>query len=153
MTTEFSLRYRDRSAWLLHTGDDTFATFRAKEWAPRLNFDFFPSARQQIRIALQWVAIRAQERDLFSIPADPGKLLARAPEVGAPREDFTVSRINFQIRYRWEIAPLSDLFLVYTKNTSLPSTPGASFGDLFSDGFDSATAEQLVLKLRYRLGS
>ncbi len=153
MTTEFSLRYRDRSAWLLHTGEDTFATFRAKEWAPRFNLDFFPSARQQIRIALHWVAIRATERDLFSIPVQPGELLARVPEVGAASEDFTVSRINFQIRYRWEIAPLSDLFLVYTKNATLPSTPGASFGDLFSDGFDSATAEQLVLKLRYRLGS
>jgi len=64
-----------------------------------------------------------------------------------------VSRVNLQVRYRWEIAPLSDLFLVYTRASSLDSAPGSDFGELFSDSFNQPFAEQLVLKLRYRLGS
>ena len=151
-TTELSVRYRQRNGWLLHRDDDRFATFNATEWAPRLNVDFFPSARQQIRVALQWVGIRADERERFVLPDNSTRLVAAQRESGAAAEDFTVSRVNLQVRYRWELAPLSDLFLVYTRNTELPSTPGAGFGALFGDGFASPVDEQLVLKLRYRLG-
>ncbi|MEM7219421.1 MAG: DUF5916 domain-containing protein [Pseudomonadota bacterium] len=154
LTAEASLRHRDRSAWLLHDEDTDFVRYRSTNWSPRLNLDFFPTARQQFRLAMQWVAIDARERDFFSIAQDgSGRLLERTKAADAPSDDFTVSRINFQVRYRWEIAPLSDLFVVYTRNASLPSAPGSNFGDLFSDGFDATTAEQLVVKLRYRLGS
>ena len=92
MTSELVLRYRSRNAWLLHTGDDTFARFRATEWAPRFTFDYFPTARQQFRIALQWVAIDARERDFFRIPTSAGALLDRTKLANEPSDDFTVSR-------------------------------------------------------------
>jgi len=153
MTSELSVRHTERDAWLLHTGDDTMATFRGTSWSPNFTFDYFPTARQQFRIALQWVAIDARQRDTFTIPTTAGRLLerTRAPDEGSG--DFTVSRVNLQVRYRWEIAPLSDLFLVYTRASSLDSAPGSDFGELFSDSFNQPFAEQLVLKLRYRLGS
>lgn len=153
MTSELSVRHTNRDAWLLHSGDDTMATFRAKSWSPTFTLDFFPSARQQFRIALQWVAIDAQERDFFRIPSTPGDLIARQKAPDEDSDSFTVSRVNLQVRYRWEIAPLSDLFLVYTRASDLPNNPGSDFGELFSNSFDQPFAEQLVLKLRYRLGS
>jgi hypothetical protein len=52
------------------------------------------------------------------------------------------------------IAPLSDLFVVYTQNASLPSsTDRLGFASMFSETFDNPLAEQLVVKLRYRFGS
>ena len=120
---------------------------------PGLPSDYFPTARQQFRIALQWVAIDARERDFFRIPTSAGALLDRTKLANEPSDDFTVSRLNLQVRYRWEIAPLSDLFLVYTRASALASAPGSDFDDLFSDAFNQPFLEQLILKLRYRFGS
>lgn len=153
MTSELSVRHTERDAWLLHTGDDTMATFKGTSWSPNLTLDFFPTARQQFRVALQWVAIDAREQEFFRIPTAAGRLIEREKAAEEESDSFTVSRVNLQVRYRWEIAPLSDLFLVYTRASSLPNSPGSNFGELFSDSFDQPFAEQLVLKLRYRLGS
>ena len=72
-----------------------------------------------------------------------------------PSDDFAISRMNVQLRYRWEIAPLSDLFVVYTRNAAAPyaDATGASFGNLFSQTLTETTGEHLVVKLRYRFGS
>ena len=60
----------------------------------------------------------------------------------------------FQARYRWELAPLSDLFVVYTRAAAVSrSLVGENFQNLFSDAFDDPIGNQLVVKLRYRFGS
>jgi hypothetical protein len=73
---------------------------------------------------------------------------------GGASSDLAISRLNVQLRYRWEIAPLSELFVVYTQNASLPSsTDRLGFSSMFSETLDNPLAEQLVVKLRYRFGS
>ena len=67
--------------------------------------------------------------------------------------DFTISRLSFQLRYRWEIAPLTDLFLVYNRGNSLPNQFDASFDDLFSDVFDEPIIDSFVAKIRWRFGN
>ena len=154
---EFGLKYRDQSGWLLHQGDDLFTTFEAEQWLPNLSLEYFINARQQLRMSLQWVGIRAQEKDFFRIPATPGRLLPiDKPNGPGDREsyDFSVSQYAFQLRYRWEMAPLSDLFLVYTRQASLRMALGeAGFEDLFNDAWDDPLADIFVLKIRYRFGS
>ena len=82
---------------------------------------------------------------------DGGELLPGAKPPG-PSDDFTISNLNVQLRYRWELAPLSDLFVVYTLNgQSNPSQ--ASFSKLFNSALNEPVAEQFVVKLRYRFGS
>jgi hypothetical protein len=66
--------------------------------------------------------------------------------------DFSVSELNFQLRYRWQIAPLSDLFVVYTRGDSR-ETGLRTFSDLFQDSWDFPLGDLLVVKLRYRIGS
>ncbi len=51
-----------------------------------------------------------------------------------------------------QIAPLSDLFIVYTKGDSR-RTDLAGYGDLFDQAWQDPLGDQLVVKLRYRLGS
>ena len=60
--------------------------------------------------------------------------------------------MNFQVRYRWQIAPLSDLFIVYTKGDSRRTSLN-DFRHLFEESWQDPLADQLVIKLRYRLGS
>ena len=58
-----------------------------------------------------------------------------------------------QARYRWEIAPLTDLYLVYNRGNSLPNQVDAEFVDLFDDGFRHPIVNTLVAKLRWRFGN
>jgi hypothetical protein len=59
----------------------------------------------------------------------------------------------FQARYRWEIAPLSDLFVVYTRGSNLPNSPEESFSNLLKDSWTNRAVDVFAVKLRYRLGS
>ena len=155
MTMGVGLRYVDREAWLLHRSNGAFTTFSANEIMPNVDFSYFFTARQQLRMAFQWVAIRADEGGFYGMPDAPGFLVQRQKGMDEGSDDFAISRMNMQLRYRWEIAPLSDLFVVYTRNAAAPyaAAVGRSFGDLFSHTLDETTGENVVVKFRYRFGS
>ena len=146
-----SLRHETRTGWLLHSGDQNFTRFEAETWRPNFEFSYFLSARQQARISLQWVGIKAFEHDRFVLPGT-GLSLTPVPSADSER-DFTISRMSFQARYRWELAPLSDLFVVYTRGSNVPSNITRGFGDQFSEAWKQALIDSLVVKLRYRLGN
>ena len=85
--------------------------FGADDFQPRLAMDVFLSAKQQLRLSLQWAAIRAHEQRFYLIPVGGGTLV-QVDKPDGPTDDFALSRLTAQLRYRWEIAPLSDLFIV-----------------------------------------
>jgi len=130
---------------------DNVTAFDAEEWQPELKMDFFLSARQELRLKLQWVGIKAFEDRFYEIPDTPGDLV-EIDKPDAEADDFTISSMNFQVRYRWQIAPLSDLFVVYTRN-GYQDPQRASFQELFENAWNDPLGEQLVVKLRYRVGS
>ena len=79
--------------------------------------------------------------------------LHEVPNPDAEPDDFVISRMTFQARYRWEIAPLSDLFVVYTRGANLPRNSFFTFQDLFEQSWNKRIVEQVAIKLRYRFGS
>ena len=156
-TDRFSLdldaNYRQHRGWLLHQGGRQMATFDAGNWQPRLAMDVFLTARQQIRLTMQWAGIVADEQAFYQIPIVPGALIEVDKDVDAAIGDFTMSRLTAQLRYRWEIAPLSDLFVVYTRGSNLDNRVDDEFGNLLSDAFSDPVIDVLVVKLRYRFGN
>jgi len=48
---------------------------------------------------------------------------------------------------------LSDLFVVYTRGSNVPSRPRESFSNLLTDSWTERLVDILVVKLRYRLGN
>jgi hypothetical protein len=115
--------------------------------------DLFFTARQQLRWTLQWAGIDADEYKFYQVPAADGDLIEMNKGSGEPSDDFTISRLTTQLRYRWEIAPLSDLFVVYTRGGNLPSRSDDGFGDLFHDALTDPIIDLFVIKLRYRFGN
>ena len=61
--------------------------------------------------------------------------------------------LTTQLRYRWEIAPLTDLYLVYNLGNTLPEDAEGGFSDLFRDSFSDPIVQNFVVKLRYRFGN
>ena len=69
-----------------------------------------------------------------------------------PVESFALRNLGFQVRYRYEFAPLSYLYLAYVRGGSMFETGAGpySVGDEFSGAFDLRDSEQLLVKLSYR---
>jgi hypothetical protein len=147
--------YKQRDHWLLHQEDRDFATFEAEDWQPKLEVDFFLTSRQQLRITAQWAGIKASEQDKYLVPLRKGDLksIAKVSQTDKDTNDFSISRLTFQFRYKWEIAPLSDLFVVYTRGSNLDSAPDEKFGTLLSDAWNEKIVDVFTIKLRYRMGS
>ena len=151
ITLDLRAEYWDREGWLLHQEDRNFTTFDTREWRPRVGLEYNFSARQQLKLVAQWVAIKAREREFFLVPERVDELIPTT-KPDAESDDFSISNLNIQLRYRWEIAPLSDLFVVYTLG-GVDRTGVQPFDTLFEDTFDNPDVEQFVVKLRYRFGS
>lgn len=151
LSVELEVTYMDLDGWLLHQENQNFTTFTGSQWEPEFRVEFFPTAMQQFRVALQWVGIRAEEDRFYRLFEDGGDLI-EVPKPPGPTDDFSISSLNFQLRYRWQIAPLSDLFIVYTKADNR-ETELLEFDEMFRQSWQNPLGDQLVIKLRYRLGS
>lgn len=143
--------YRRTDEWLIHLDGRTLATYDAKHWQPSIAVDVFLTAKQQLRFSMQWLGIQANAVDLYQVPLGDGDLIQITDGINEPTYDFTISRLTTQLRYRWEIAPLSDLFVVYTRGSNLPNRQDDSFSNLFRDAMTSPVFDSFVIKLRYRI--
>lgn len=147
------VKYLDRKGWLLHQENRNFTTFSAEQWQPNINLEYFISAKQQFKISVQWVGVRAEEDRFYLTPAISGNLVATAKPAG-PSDSFSISDMVFQARYRWEIAPLSDLFIVYSRTSDLSQALRQdNFDDLLDNAWQEPVGDQFVMKIRYRFGS
>ena len=156
LSLDFDVSYRNTDHWIVNLGSGLVGAYEADHWQPTIAAEFFLTARQQLRFALQWVGIQANAQNLYRVPqaGEGSRLIPFESDIssGSPF-DFTISRMTSQIRYRWEIAPLSDLFVVYTRGANLPNRGDDSFGDLFHDALTDPIVDFFVVKLRYRFGN
>ena len=151
VSIDLDIRYKKRRGWLVYQGGRNFGSYDAIEWQPGLKVNWFLTPRHQLRLTMQWAGVTAQENGFFEVPIGDGDLVSGTRTKAS--HDFTVSRLTTQLRYRWEIAPLSDFFLVYNLGNSLPNQTQSGFEDLFSDTLDDPTISTIVAKLRYRFGN
>ena len=150
---DFDVTFTKQTNWLVHMGDRNITGFNAFNIMPSVSMDYFISSKQQLSLKLQWVGINADESEYWTVPDVAGRLLPRTKTDLDPKDDFTVSQMTVQLRYRWEIAPLSDLFIVYTRGANLPNRSGQDFDYLFRDALNEPIIDVLTMKLRYRFGS
>ena len=68
------------------------------------------------------------------------------------QQQLEISQLNLQVRYRWQIAPLSDLFVVYQRGDRR-RVGLTDFDDLFQNSWNDPLGDLFIIKLRYRLGS
>jgi hypothetical protein len=145
------LKYKRRDGWLVYQGADNFGAYNGIDWQPSIEANWFIAPRHQLRFSLQWAGVRMDEQGFFEIPEGGGSLV---PATRTRDDyDFTVSLLTAQLRYRWEIAPLTDLYVVYNRGNRLPYRAEDSFTDLFSDTLDDPIVDSFIVKLRYRFGN
>lgn len=148
---EVKAGYTERDGWILHQDDQDFTSFLGERWAPELKIEFFPNAKQQLQLSLQWLGIRGEEDKFYTLPDDSFDLV-EGPKPPGDDDSFSISQLNLQLRYRWQIAPLSDLFVVYQRGDRTRDE-FIDFDDLFRNSWNDPLGEIFLVKLRYRLGS
>jgi hypothetical protein len=133
--------------WLLWESDNLFGSYRSKRFDLDFRLDWIPSPRHELRIKWQWIGIDASARDAYR--TDPAGNLRVVSETLRP---FTVSNLGLQLRYRYELAPMSELFIVYARGGfAMAADDERDLGALFRDQGDVRDADQFLIKFRYRL--
>ncbi len=146
LTVDGYLYASDSSDWLLWQQDTLLARFSNKELNSQLNFNWFPAAKHEVRFKLQWLAINANDARAVRIGAG-GRLLASNDVI----PNFTVNNFGLQLRYRWEFAPQSDLYVVYGRGGFVEKeNQETDFGELLDAAFSLRDADQILVKLRRR---
>jgi hypothetical protein len=130
--------------WLIWQEGDRLARYRRSQWNTSLNVNWFPKARHELRAKVQWFAIDAHEGSAYRIGAR-GRLVA-----DGRADDFSVNNFGLQLRYRYELAPQSELYLVYSRGGAEERDQRDDSGELFVDALSLRDADQFLAKLRYR---
>ena len=108
-----------------------------------LNWNF--GTRHELRVKLEALGLDATDPSPWRIAAD-GRPVASNDVV----ESFSLRNLGFQVRYRYELAPLSNLYVVYGRGGFAFDAFSAGAFDQFSDAFSLRDDEQLLVKVAYR---
>ena len=94
---------------------------------------------------LQAIALDAGLRQAWRVNAQGDAIASDEPV-----DDFSLGNLGFQIRYRYELAPLSYLYLVYGRGGFQQDPFSDATGNLLRESFSLRDDEQLLVKLSYR---
>ncbi len=131
--------------WLLWRGGNLLGTFASRSLQLNATFNWIMAHNQELRVRLQAIGLDARAEQAWRVAAD-GTPLRSAETV----DDFSLRNMGFQVRYRYELAPLSDLFVVYARGGAMFDDSARGAGRQLADSFDLRNDEQLLVKLSYR---
>lgn len=146
VNVDFSLRPHWSDDWLIWLREDLHASFSLKELTGEISPSWFPAERHEIRLKTQWIVMHADAQQGYRI-GQRGWLLPSSDTVN----DFAMLNFGLQLRYRYEIAPLSDFYIVYSRGgLERIDNPTQSTFDMLGRSTRLREADQFLVKLRYR---
>jgi hypothetical protein len=133
--------------WLVWRENTLLARYERRQVDARLEATWFPATRHELRLKAQWLVIDADRARAVRI--GPGGRLEPSTDM---IPDLTVANFGLQLRYRYEIAPQRELYVVYGRGGfELEEDHGRGVGSLFGDATRLRDSDQLLVKLRWRL--
>lgn len=152
LNIELELGYVRDQAMLIWQGDslgpgydNVVAGFRMQRFDLEANLNWSISPRQELRVKLEALGFDASRPQPWRVLAG-GHVQASSD----PVQPFSLRNLGFQVRYRYELAPLSNLYVVYARGGFASDAYATGVFDQFERAFDLRNDEQLVVKLAYR---
>ena len=137
--------YQFSPDWLIWQHDNLIGSFDGHSILLDAGLNWNIGNRQELRVKLQALGLDARLLGAYRVNGD-----MRAVAVDDPVADFSVRQLGFQIRYRYELAPLSDLYVVYGRGGYALDPRFDEAGSQFGRSFALRDSEQLLVKLAYR---
>jgi hypothetical protein len=135
---------RDSLIW---QEDTLFGRFEREQMFATAQLNWFPTPRHELRAKMQWLGLHSERARAFRLQND-GRLLPSNESV----DDFAINNFGLQLRYRFAIAPQSDFFAVYSRGgDTFDTRDDAGLNQLFDRALQLRDADQIVLKVRYRM--
>jgi opacity protein-like surface antigen len=131
--------------WLVWQRDNLIGSFERRNAELSAGFNWTLTNRQELRLKLQAIGLSANLRQAYRIDAR-----GDAIESGDDIEDFSVRNLGVQLRYRYEMAPLSYIYVVYGRGGYRQELVSDQSGGLLGDSFSLRDDEQLLVKFSYR---
>ena len=126
-------------------GRDLLGTYRANLLQFNGGMQWIISAKQELRIKMETIALDAHALQGWRLAAN-----GEPQRVADGLNDFSLRNLGFQIRYRYELAPLSNLYIAYVRGGFGFQGESQDVGGLLGDAFSLRDDEQLFVKLSYR---
>jgi hypothetical protein len=134
--------------WLLWRGGNLLGSYEENMILLNAGSVFLINDKQELRVRLEAIGLDAKQGRAYRVAAngEPVPSAEAIPGVG-------LRNLGFQVRYRYELAPLSYLYIAYVRGGSFfEELEGGGFRarDEFTDAFSLRDSEQLLVKLSYR---
>jgi hypothetical protein len=131
--------------WMVWQQDNLLGTFdeRALEIDAGVNWTI--GDRQELRVKMQAIGLDAKLKQAWRTDPD-GTPMPVSDHV----DDFSLRNLGFQVRYRYELAPLSDLYVVYGRGGYMLDEFSQGEANQLQDAFSLRDSEMLLVKLSYR---
>jgi hypothetical protein len=140
-----SFSYEAIPHWVIWQHDNLVGTFDGQIGEFDAGINWTIGDKQEFRVKLQALGVDAPLRQAWRAAADGTPVPSNDP-VG----DFSLSNFGFQIRYRYELKPLSDLYVVYGRGGFRANPFSDELGNLVPDAFSLRDDEQILVKISYR---
>ncbi|WP_368561817.1 DUF5916 domain-containing protein [Pseudoxanthomonas sp. UTMC 1351] len=131
--------------WLIWQRDNLIGSYKGREWHVSAGLNWNIGSKQELRVKLQALAVDADALGAYRV-ASTGDAMASDDTI----DDFSLSNLGFQVRYRYELAPLSYLYVVYGRGGFDRNDYSDDASQLLNDSFGLRDDEQLLVKLSYR---
>ena len=142
----FSARIRNEKEWLNWIENNDLAIYDLSQKTISINMNWYRGIKHEIRLKSQFVALEAKKPRSLTVN-ESGYLLNNNKKINPFSEGIT----SFQIRYKYEIAPLSYIYLVYTKGGSMfEDNTSRETSEIFKDPWNNPDNEIFSIKFRLK---
>ena len=142
----WQFRVREEDEWLNWIEGNELAVFDLTQKIISINANWFKGSKHEVRLKSQFVALEAENP--ISLISDKDGYLYNHDSIVKP---FTDGITSFQVRYKYEIAPLSYIYLVYTKGGRVYDDENErNTSDVFKDPWNNPDNEIFSLKFRLK---
>jgi hypothetical protein len=106
---------------------------------------WYPSEKQELQLKLEMLAFRNQDGQGWFVDSSGFMVSQEQTE-----ESINIGNISFQIRYKYEIAPLSNFYFVYTRGGGYYFDDEANTSKIISTTWREPEGNRLAAKVRIR---
>ena len=131
--------------WMVWQHDNLLGTFRERALEIDAGVNWTIGDRQELRVKMQAIGMDARLTQAWRTEADGTPV-----PVDDHVDDFSLRNLGFQVRYRYELAPLSDLYVVYSRGGYMYDDVARGEANQLRDAFSLRDSEMLLVKLSYR---
>ncbi|MCF2825937.1 MULTISPECIES: DUF5916 domain-containing protein [unclassified Pseudoalteromonas] len=146
-TVELSALALQSPDWLIGEGDGTLGHYERQFREIDLSLLWYIQPQHEMTLRLQWNGLQANALSAFNIA---NQSLAVSADT---LKSFAESDVSFQLKYQYQLAPLSFLTIAYTRQGGFfqLDDPLSSFSRQWEEAFRRVEESNLTVKLTYAL--